>query len=122
MKIIVHLEIQKFTLSKEWLGSPAYAWILTNPIKYTDTISIQRLDKKPYINLDESLFIKKTTKPIEFNSERLACKFLGQTMFILKKYFALVTISDLLTGETKLVADEIANNEGEYVISQLYAQ
>ena len=55
----------------------------------------------------------------------MACKFIGQTMLVYwlkKNYFALVAISDLASGNTKLVTDEIAENELEYVISQLNAQ
>lgn len=106
-------------------NSPAYAWVLECPVKFEDTITICRRDKKPYMDIDSSIFIGKKSSPISFFSERLACKFIGQTMLVYwlkKNYFALVAISDLASGNTKLVTDEIAENELEYVISQLNAQ
>ena len=106
-------------------NSPAYAWVLESPVKFEDTITICRRNKKPYMNIDSSIFIGKKTSPISFLSERFACKFIGQTMLVYwlkKNYFALVAISDLASGNTKLVTDEIAENELEYVISQLNAQ
>ncbi len=106
-------------------SSPAYAWVLEKPIKYEDTITLCRKGKKPYMDIDSSIFNGKKANPISFVSERLACKFLGQTMLIYwlkKNYFALVAVSDLASGNTRLVTDEIAENEIEYVISQLNAQ
>ena len=103
-------------------NSPAYAWVLETPLKYEAKITICRETQKPYINIDSSIFNNINSHPISFVSERLACKFLGNTMLIYwikKKYFALVAISDLLSGNTKLVTDEIAENEIEYIISQL---
>ena len=106
-------------------NSPAYAWVLENPIKYTENITLHRNDRKPYMELDAAIFDGKTSTPISFVSERLACKFVGQTMLIYwlkKNYFALVAISDLESGNTRLVTDEIAENEIDYVISQINAQ
>lgn len=106
-------------------NSPAYAWVLSSPIKFDDPIHIDRNDKKPYLYLDSSIFESKSSSPITFHSERLACKFLGQTMLIYwmkKQYFALVAVSNLQTGETQLVTDEISENETSYIINQLNAK
>lgn len=106
-------------------GSPAYAWVLENPIKFKENITLYRKDRKPYMDIDAAIFDGKASTPISFVSERLACKFLGQTILIYwlkKNYFALVAISDLASGNTKLVTDEITDDEIEYVISQLNSQ
>lgn len=105
-------------------NSPAYAWVMANPIKYEESITICRQSSKPYEDIDSTIFVDKKSNPISFVSERLACKFLGQTMLIYwlkKNYFALVAISDLISGETQLVTNEIAENEINLIISQLNA-
>lgn len=105
--------------------SPAYAWVLSSPIKYSEPVKIDRFDKKPYIYVDSSMFESKGSSPIIFKSERLACKFLGQTMLIYwlkKQYFALVAVSNTQTGETQLVTDEISEEELSYLITQLNAK
>ena len=105
--------------------SPAFAWVLSNPIIYESSIMVTRTNRKPYIEIDSSIFSGHLSAPVHFSPERLACKFLGQTMLIYwlkKQYFALVAFSNLLTGETQLVTDEISDNEATYIITQLNAK
>lgn len=106
-------------------GSPAYAWILDNPVEFKENIVIPQADKKPYINIDSNFFDNKASSPISFIPERLACKFYGNTMFIYwlkRNYFALVAICDLASGNTRLVTNDIAESEIEYIMLQLNVQ
>lgn len=105
--------------------SPAYAWILEKPLVYEEQITIQRINQKPYIDINNTIFFNKKCHPIVFKAERMACKFLGSTMLIYwikKNYFALIAVSDLNSGKTQLVTDEISDDEIEYIITQLNAK
>ena len=53
-------------------GSPAYAWILSNPVVFEDEITILRTSSQPYMQLDNTLFMDKATRQINFYSERIA--------------------------------------------------
>lgn len=103
-------------------GKTAYAWILKNPIVYDDSIYVKRENKKPYIYLDNAIVQNKKSKKIQRTNERIACKFINDTMFlywIKKNYFALVAIVSLMTGTTSIVLDEIKDSEVDYIVNQL---
>ena len=105
-------------------GSPAYAWILSDPIIFDEEIVISRSNSKPYIQLDNSLLAGKTTRSFDFSSERIACKFLGDTMLLYwmkKSYFALIAVVNLSTGNTQLITAEIAPEDVNYILNQLQA-
>ncbi len=102
--------------------SPGYAWVLSNPIKYDQSIFVSRKDKTPYIELDNTLTEGLSTFPITIHTERLACKFLGDTMLIYwlkKNYFALVAITNLLTNTTSIISSEINPKEYDLIIREL---
>ncbi len=42
--------------------------------------------------------------------------------WIKKNYFALIAVSDLNSGKTQLVTNEISDDEIEYIITQLNAK
>lgn len=103
----------------------AYAWVLSEAVAYEDAVVVSREGRKPYHMIDDALVAGKTVEPIVFKSERLACKFLGDTMLIYwikRSYFALVCISDLSSGRTELVTDEIGEGEVTYIVNQLNAK
>lgn len=107
-------------------GSPAYAWILSDPIIFDEEIVISRSNSKPYIQLDNSFLAGKTTRSVDFSSERIACKFLGDTMLLYwmkKSYFALIAVIviNLSTGNTQLITSEIAPEDVNYILNQLQA-
>lgn len=102
----------------------AYAWVLSEAVAFKEAVEVSREGRKPYHMIDDALVAGKTVEPIVFKPERLACKFLGNTMLIYwirKNYFALVCISDLSTGRTELVTDEICEAEVPYIVNQLNA-
>ncbi|CUN85877.1 ASCH domain-containing protein [Roseburia inulinivorans] len=101
---------------------PAYAWVLSFPELILGDTRIERKDKKPFIELDDSISDDLDFERIEFLPERLACKFLGNTMLVYwlkKNYFALVAMTDLSTYSTRIITDEIGQNEIDYIIAQL---
>ena len=103
----------------------AYAWVLSNPEAYKKPVVVVREGKKPYHMIGDDIVEGISVDPIIFKPERLACKFLGNTMllyWIRKKYFALVCICDLKNGNSKIVTDEIDESEISYVVSQLSAK
>jgi len=102
----------------------AYAWVLSNPVIYKSAFKIIRPDRKPYHIFDTFDDSAQETHIPSFKSERIACKFLNQYMFlywIKKDYFALIAISDLSTGHTELIQDEIGAKEYEYIANQINA-
>lgn len=105
-------------------GSPAYAWILSNPAVFEDEITILRTSSQPYMQLDNTLFMDKATRQINFYSERIACKFLGDSMFLYwmkKTYFALIAVVNISTGNTSLITSEISEKDINYIMNQLKA-
>lgn len=102
--------------------SPAYAWVLKNPIIYDDEIIIQRSSPKPYISLPIDVTCNKPCHIIEFTAERIACKFMSNEMLLYwlkKSYFALIACMDLSSGRTTLITSEINPNDMNYVLTQL---
>lgn len=102
----------------------AYAWALSEAVAYKEVVEVSREGKKPYHMIDDILVVGMSAEPIVFKSERLACKFLGDTMLIYwikKNYFALVCISDLTSGRTEVVTDEINKTEILDIMKQLNA-
>lgn len=102
----------------------AYAWVLANPSSFDNELYLPRPDKKPYHFMDDDVFANEPMHPISFSSERIACKFLGDTMFLYwlrKNYFALVAIVNLNNGTTQLITAEIAPEEIDYMLSQINA-
>lgn len=113
------------TLSYRQNNKIAYAWILKNPCIYETDVFIDRPNKKPYLFLDDNLFLNNKTIDINRKNERIACKFIDTNMLLYwmkSNYFALISISNLLTGETSLILDEIKENEIEYIIEQINAK
>ena len=105
-------------------NTPAYAWVLNNPVCYDSKIKISRHSHSPYEDIDSSIVNNKATHPIIFHAERLACKFIGDTMLIYwlkKNYFALVAIVDTSSYNTKIISSEISENELDLIINQLQA-
>lgn len=103
----------------------AYAWILSDPVAYDRQIHIARDGRKPYHEVDDSVVAGVPFHPIVFHAERLACKFIGGTMLIYwlkRKYFALVCITDLATGKSRLVRNEVRPEEEESIVRQLVVQ
>lgn len=101
---------------------PAYAWVLSFPELILSETRIKRIDKRPFIEIDASISNGLDYKRIEFFPERFACKFLGNTMLIYwlkKNYFALVAMTNLSTYATKMITEEIGQNEIDYIITQL---
>ena len=103
----------------------AYAWILKNPSIYEKDIFINRQNKKPYLYLEDDLFMNNKSLSINKKNERIACKFIDTTMLLYwlkNNYFALIGVVNLLTGETNLILDEINENEIDYIIDQINAK
>lgn len=103
----------------------AFAWVLTNPVFYNETIKIDRPNKKPYFFLDDEFLKDKTYKEEKIECERLACKFLNQYMLIYwikQTYFALVGVVDMSCGDFRLVTSEIEEDEIEYIVNQINAK
>ena len=112
------------TLPYRGTNSPAYAWILSSPVLFENTIHIKRTTNKPYFHINENIFDGHKTLPIIFKAERIACKFLGDTMFLYwmkKNYFALISITNLVSNNTQIITSEIDQSELDYVISQINA-
>lgn len=103
-------------------GSPAYAWVLKSPLMPTSCITIQRTTKQTQIELLDTVVCNEDLIPICFSSERIACKFIGDTMLLYwmkKNYFALVAVVNLISNNTKIITAEISHNEVNYIINQL---
>lgn len=105
-------------------NSPAYAWILEQPFCVTEPLSIQRANSHPCIAVSDSILKDIALTPICFSSERIACKFIGDTMLLYwmkRRYFALVCIVNLKTNHTQIITTEIESQEIDYIINQLSA-
>lgn len=103
----------------------AFAWVIKNNAVFDEKYKITRSDNRPYITLEEQFLNGKKFHPIDVKSERLACKFLGDTMlmyWLRKNYFALIAVVDIPTGTTKIITDEIKDTEVDYVIEQINAK
>lgn len=102
----------------------AYAWILHNPVSIDHELTIVRQNSKPYMQLDDTILAGCLFHPLVFNSERIACKFIGNTMLLYwlkKSYFALIAVVDLSTNCTQLITAEISQDEASYILTQLQA-
>lgn len=102
--------------------SPAYAWVLSSPIQFDKIIHIERTTNKPYFFINEKIVLGHKTFPIVFKAERIACKFLGDTMLLYwmkKNYFALIGITNLTSNNTQILTSEISQSEADYIISQI---
>lgn len=105
-------------------NSPAYAWVLQAPYSVDEPLSVQRRNSQPCIEVSDSILKNISITPINFSSERLACKFIGNTMLLYwmkRNYFALVAIINLKTNNTQIITAEIAPDEVDYIINQLSA-
>ena len=103
---------------------PAYAWILSNPSLFDNEIIIHRPNTKPYIYIEDSIISESCEHPITFHPERIACKFIGDTMLLYwmkKNYFALIAVVNLSNGHTQLITAEISQDEIDYILSQIQA-
>lgn len=103
-------------------SSPGYAWILNNPELVSNPPIITRIDSAPYFTINDSMLNASTYSPIAFKAERIACKFIGDTMLLYllqKDYFALVAITDLSTQHTQIITSEISSDSEDSVIHQL---
>lgn len=103
-------------------GSSAFAWVLESPTLLSTQLIIRRIDSRPFIQLPESILNNHQLHPITFNAERIACKFIGDNMFlywIKKTYFALVSITNTTSGYTQLITSEITSDEAEFMLEQL---
>lgn len=110
------------TLSYKTESSPGYAWVLKNPYFINDNIRIERRDRRPIIEVNEQMIPSNILSPITFTSERIACKFVGSTMFLYwlrKNYFSLIALIDLNNNDTSLITSEIAPSEKDYIVQQL---
>ena len=102
-----------------------YAWVLKNPAVFDEKCNVTRSDSRPYITLEDNYLDGKKYHPIDVKNERLACKFLGDTMLVYwlkNNYFALIAIVDVTTGTTKVITTEIKENEVDYVLEQINAK
>lgn len=102
--------------------SPAYAWVLSDSMIPTSDIIIPRHSSKPYFELDDNLIKDYSFDSSQFIAERLACKFIDNSMLIywLKKdYFALVAITNLTSQKTTIITEEISLQEIDFITNQL---
>lgn len=100
----------------------AYAWIMANPVSVMDNTIINRPNKKPYFVSNDDYIFTRLSASIQFNTERLACKFIGNRMLIYwikRNYFALVAIVDLSSNSTQIITTEIQENEQQQILNQL---
>lgn len=98
--------------------------MLHAPYSINEPLSVQRSNSQPCIEVSDSILKNITITPIDFSSERLACKFIGDTMLLYwmkRNYFALVGIINLKTNDTQIITAEIAPDEVDYIINQLSA-
>lgn len=103
-------------------NSPAYAWVLENPFSSAEPLSIQRINSHSCIEVDDSILKDIALAPIYFSPERIACKFIGDTMLLYwmkRNYFALVCIVNLKTNTTQVITAEIKPEEVDFIINQL---
>lgn len=102
--------------------SSAFAWILENPLSLSEPVSIQRVNSSPCMEIPDSILKNISLKPIYFSPERIACKFIGDTMLLYwmkRNYFALVCIVNLKTNTTQIITTEIKTEEVDFIINQL---
>lgn len=105
-------------------NSPAYAWVLEYPFSLAEPLSIQRTNSHSYIDVSDSILKDIALAPICFSPERIACKFIGDTMLLYwmkRNYFALVCIVNLKTNTTQIITSEIKAEEVDFIINQLSA-
>lgn len=100
----------------------SYAWVLANPMVFDKDIIISRPSSKPYFYINDSIISEYKSHSISFKAERIACKFLEDTMllyWIKKNYFALIATVDLVTGNIHFITIEISVYEIDYILNQL---
>ena len=98
-------------------NSPAFAWILEKPFSLTEPISLERLSSRSCIEVPDSILNEAVLTPICFSSERIACKFIGNTMLLYwmkKNYFALVGVVNLESNTTQIITAEIKPEEVDW--------